>query len=104
MKPIRIRNEIYCLSTFARHYHLSYSTVRKYYNLGYHDEKLLMLLQKKQSKNRIIKIKGRTFNSILAAAKYYQIPRATFYRYFNKGRINELLKNTINSKKESKFE
>ena len=92
MKPIRIRNEIYCLSTFARHYHLSYSTVRKYYNLGYHDEKLLMLLQKKQSKNRIIKIKGRTFNSILAAAKYYQIPRATFYRYFNKGSINELLK------------
>ena len=83
MKPIRIRNEIYCLSTFARHYHLSYSTVRKYYNLGYHDEKLLMLLQKKQSKNRIIKIKGRTFNSILAAANYYQIP---------KGRINELLK------------
>lgn len=91
MKPIRIHDEIYCLSTFARHYHFPYSTVRKYYNLGFHDEKLLIVLKKKQSKKQSIKIKGKAFKSVLAAAKYYQIPHATFYRYMNKGRIDELL-------------
>lgn len=92
MKPIRIHNEIYCLSTFARQYNFSYSTVRKYYNLGYHDEELLKILRKKHGKDSSIVVKGRTFRSILAATNYYKIPPATFYRYFHKQHINELLK------------
>lgn len=95
MKPIKIKEEVYCISTFARHYGFAYSTVRTYYQKGYRDEHLLQVLQNspRLKTTRTIKINGHKFRNRLAAANYYHIPPATFYRYERKGQLKKLILN-----------
>ncbi len=93
MKPIRIKEEVYCISTFAKHYGFAYSTVRSFYQKGYRDEHLLHVLQvnPRLRKTKCIKINGRTFKNRLAAAKFYRMPPATFYRYERRGELKVLI-------------
>ncbi|AEG41776.1 hypothetical protein WANG_p1173 (plasmid) [Lactobacillus kefiranofaciens subsp. kefiranofaciens] len=93
MKPIRIKTEVYCISTFAKHYGFAYSTVRSYYQKGYRDEHLLRALQKNPRLNtKTVKINGKYFKNRLAAANFYHIPPATFYRYERWGQLKKLIR------------
>lgn len=91
MKPVRIKDETYCLNTFAKQYNFKYNSVRTFYNYGYRDEHLLEALMKNKKKKHAIKLGDKVFKSKLAAAEYFKIPHSTFYRYAKRGRLNELI-------------
>lgn len=93
MKSVLIGNNAYCLSTFAKEYGFSYSTVRSYYHKGYRNLELLNVLNSnKNLDHKPIKFKGKIFKSKLQAANYFDIPTATFYRYAKRDKLSQLEK------------
>lgn len=85
-KFIQIDKTLYNLKEFSKTYNLSYSTVRKYYRLGLRGDDLLA--KAKLVTQSGLQVSEKHFNSKLAASKYLQIPKSTFYRKLKNGTLD----------------
>lgn len=86
IKFIQINNTLYSLKEFSKAYSLSYSTVRKYYRLGFRGNALLN--KAKSVTQSGLQVSEKYFDSKFAASKYLQIPKSTFYRKLKNGTLD----------------
>lgn len=86
-RAILIDGVAYSVASFSKKFGLSPAKVTKLYDQGLRGNKLLQELQNKQ-----LTLDGKTFKSSLQAAKYFDIPPTTFYRYEKKGELDKLIK------------
>ena len=71
----------YNLKELSKQYNLTYSSVKKFYNLGYRNN--LLLEKAKKAARPAYRLNGNLFHSRNEAAKYYQIAKSTLYRKAN---------------------
>ncbi|WP_298491168.1 helix-turn-helix domain-containing protein [uncultured Lactobacillus sp.] len=82
IKTVTISGHIYSLKDFSKTYNLPYSTVRKYYKLGYRNIQLLKIVDSK--KQMPVTIDGTTFKNRHQASKLLGIPISTLYTKLGK--------------------
>lgn len=90
IKTVTIKNRIFSLKEFAQEFHFQYSTVRRYYQKGLRNGKLLEAV-KKASKHGMT-INGVFYSSGTQAAKELGIPTSTLYKWSKDEVLEEKLK------------
>lgn len=97
IKFIQINNKLYSLRDFSTTYNLSYTTVRKYYHQGFRGNSLLRKAKEVAQTN--FEVSNKQFKSKFEAAKYFQIPKSTFYRKLKNGTLKPEIMRCLNISK-----
>lgn len=88
---------MYSLKEFSQEFHFHYSTVRRYYQKGLRNGKLLEAV-KKASKHGMT-INGVFYSSGTEAAKVLGIPTSTLYKWSKDEVLEEKIKRVTENKK-----
>ena len=95
IRTVTIKNKIYSLKEFAEDFNASYTTVKRYYQKGLRNGKLLEAV-KKASKHGM-NINGVYYASGTQAAKATGIPASTLYKWAADNILEEKTKSLDNS-------